>query len=437
MKNRFSLSQNSWQMCFLTLAVVMASATTTRLLAEIWTDNTGNFKIDAEFVALQGDKVVLKKPNGATVEVPLRRLNATGQELAKRLASKPATSTPAAPLTPRPSAPVTTSSSGSQASGSQAPDAYLRELMAASEAGDYQKMWNALPSAYQKDVHDIIHHFAENMDPMLWKQGSDLLKKAVKVLKDKRQFILAHPVVASKPEVGKALPPLSDALDAVVNSELSDLQKLKTFDFLKFASGDGKKIAEKMKIASEATKDLQKMVPPGVGGVPGAPNSAANPFSDFSGAKPSDVKIIVVKHEGDSAVLKFEIKGKPTPEGEKEWQRVEGKWLPKEMVAKWQEGITEAKQWIAGEMKQKVQQSKAQVGFILAPVNMTLDQLLAAQSQQQFDQVIMNLMAQFGAGGPGTPPGAPAPPGAPRAPGAPRFQTPPGAPAAPSAPPGS
>ena len=426
MKIRYSFSLSPWHMWLLVAALVFSPPATIRLLAENWTDNTGNFKLEAEFVALQGDKVVLKKPNGATVEVPLRRLNAAGQELAKRLAAKPATSTPTPPPTSRQIAPATNASSGSQA-----PDAYLRELIAASESGDYQKLWNALPAGYQKDVHDVIHHFAENMDPALWKQGADLLKKAARVLKDKRQFILGHPVVATKPEVGKALPPMSDALDALVNSELTDLQKLKTFDFLKFASGDGKKIAEKMKVASEAAKDLQKLVPPG------GPNAAGNPFADFSGAKASDVKIVVVKHEGDSAILKFEVKGKATPEGEKEWQRVDGKWLPKEVTDKWQNNIADAKQWISGEMKQKVQESKVQVGFFLAPINMTLDQLLAAQSQQQFDQVIMNLMQQFGAGpgGPGAPPGVPGPPGGPRAPGAPRFPAPPGAPGAPAAPP--
>jgi hypothetical protein len=43
--------------------------------AREWTDGTGQFKIEAEFVAVSGDKVRLKKPDGSLVEVPLERLS--------------------------------------------------------------------------------------------------------------------------------------------------------------------------------------------------------------------------------------------------------------------------------------------------------------------------------------------------------------------------
>ena len=43
-----------------------------RIFAETWSDNTGKFKVEAQFVAIQGDKVVLKKADGSTLQVPLR-----------------------------------------------------------------------------------------------------------------------------------------------------------------------------------------------------------------------------------------------------------------------------------------------------------------------------------------------------------------------------
>jgi hypothetical protein len=385
MNNRSLFDLRRGTMWFVALAAAIGLASIDRLGAETWTDNTGNFKIEAEFVAIKGDKVVLKKANGTTLEVPLRRLNPAGQELAKKLSAKPAS--PATTVVP---APATAPAS----SANQSPDAYVRALGAAADAGDYQKLWNAFPQSYQKDVHDVIHSFAENMDAPLWNQISGVLKKAVKLLKDKREFILGHPQVApQRAELAKSLPLVTDALDALINSELTDLEKLKTIDLPKFAAGNGKKIADKMKAASEAAEELQKFAPP----VPGGPDG--NPFAELGKMKLADVKITLVKHEGDSAVLKFEPPGKPESK-EVEFVRIDGKWLPKDMVDGWQAGIAKAKEWTSTEMKQQLEGVKANAGFFMAPINLTLDQLLAAQTQEQFNQVITNLEQQFGRGAP-------------------------------------
>jgi hypothetical protein len=281
----------------------------------------------------------------------------------------------------------------------QAPVKYLRELMVASEAGDYEKLWNALPADYQKDVGDVIHSFAENMDANLWNQCAEVLKKGVRVLKEKQPFILGHPqAAAAGDKLTKTLPPVTNVLDAVINSELTDLEKLKTFDVIQFAAGDGKVIAEKMKAAAEAGKELQKLAPLPPGPV------GANPFGDLAELKATDVKITLVKHQGDSATVRIEVKDKPAKEGE--WVRVSGKWLPKELVDEWPTQIAKAKSWTATELKPSLEKVKVQVAFFIAPINMTLDQLLAAQTQEQFNLVIDNLQQQFrGVAGAGRPPG--------------------------------
>ncbi len=50
-----------------------------------WTDATGQFQVDAEFVELQGNTVVLKKADGATVRIPLDKLSAEDQKIAREL----------------------------------------------------------------------------------------------------------------------------------------------------------------------------------------------------------------------------------------------------------------------------------------------------------------------------------------------------------------
>lgn len=363
---RSLMGWRSWMAIVLAIGLVIP----TLVYGETWTDSTGKFKIDAEFVSLSGQTVTLKKPDGKTLQVPLTRLDAAGQELAKRLASG---------TKPMP-----------QSGNSAEPDAYLRDLLKAAEAGDSQRLWGALPPSYQQDLHDVIHSFATNMDPQLWNQVTGVLKKASRVLNEKQSFILGLPqAAAAGPVLQKTLPPLAGLVESIVQSELTDLKQLKTIDLPKFAAGSGKKITEKAQAFQAVAEDLKALAP---GGLP-AGAGEGNPFAELSRIKPTDIQVTLVSRSGASAVLKIEVPGKPSRESE--WQLLDGKWLPKEMVDDWKPGIEKAKEWTAGEMKQKLQEVKGQVGFFIAPVNLTLDQLLAAQTQEQFNQVITNLQQQF------------------------------------------
>jgi hypothetical protein len=44
-------------------------------LARKWTDNTGQYSVDAELVEVKGDDVLLKKPDGSIIPVPINRLS--------------------------------------------------------------------------------------------------------------------------------------------------------------------------------------------------------------------------------------------------------------------------------------------------------------------------------------------------------------------------
>lgn len=51
-----------------------------------WQDATGQFSVEAEFVGMEGDKVQLKRTDGKFLTLPLDKLSATDQEVAKALA---------------------------------------------------------------------------------------------------------------------------------------------------------------------------------------------------------------------------------------------------------------------------------------------------------------------------------------------------------------
>jgi len=50
-----------------------------------WTDNTGKYRVQAEFLHLERDTVHLRKTDGKQIAVPLARLSANSQEQARRL----------------------------------------------------------------------------------------------------------------------------------------------------------------------------------------------------------------------------------------------------------------------------------------------------------------------------------------------------------------
>ena len=53
--------------------------------AETWTDNSGAHQIEADFAGVNGKNIVLKKPDGSTIEVPINRLSAASHARAKEL----------------------------------------------------------------------------------------------------------------------------------------------------------------------------------------------------------------------------------------------------------------------------------------------------------------------------------------------------------------
>lgn len=365
-----------------TLLTFVASAT-----AEVWKDSTGQFQVEAEFLGIRGTDLYLKKTNGVTIKVPLDRLSAESQQRARQLAM------PAAPAAP---------------GGADAPDEAARVLAASLQAGNLRAVWDAMPASYQRDVHDLIHTFAENMDADVWKAGSGLLQKAIRVLKEKKEFLLKQPALAQSPMGATAAAEnwdgLVDVLETLAASELADLQKLKTLDVSAFADGTGKKVADQLAALAKSA-DEKKM---SLTDFPGVPVDAM-PLAGLGTAKFSTVKI-----EGDTATLRVENEGKTE---DHEVVRVDGKWLPKEMVDQWEEKMQAAKDALTKDMPENLKKNKMQIILPMQMVQGVLDQLLAAKTQEEFDQVVQQIMQTFTpqppGGGAGVPPGAPGPAAAP------------------------
>ena len=58
--------------------------------ARKWSDATGKFSVEAELLAVENDKVVLKKTDGSSIKVPIARLSETDRRYLQSLPPQPA-----------------------------------------------------------------------------------------------------------------------------------------------------------------------------------------------------------------------------------------------------------------------------------------------------------------------------------------------------------
>jgi hypothetical protein len=280
---------------------------------------------------------------------------------------------------------------GGGAAAPSEPDAYVQDFVNSVAAGDTAKLWAALPPKYQADVKSVIQEAASNLDAEVYDKGFAIAGKLTQVLKTKKNFVVNSPMVGSmvpppiKDQVVANWDSIVSGLEAVVNSEIKTIDGLKQADPGKFLASTGNKLAD---IAKSAVPNAQQELD-----------------------KAKKTKVTLVKKEGDKATLKLETEGEPAKETA--FQNVEGKWLPAEMVAGWNDSMSEARGAMA-QLKLPADK-KAEVLTALKNADAALDKLLAAPDQGSFDVGLLGLMAAMGPGPGGPGPGGPGalPPGGP------------------------
>lgn len=234
-------------------------------------------------------------------------------------------------------------------------------------------LWDAMPASYQKDVDGLVKEFAGKMDAELYDKGFTVAKKVIKVLKDKKDFVLGHPMVGANPLVKKddLVKHYSDViglLDTLVTSDISSHAKLASFDVRKFLDNTGSAMMQQSaKLAGMAPMD---------------------PFAMLA-----KIKVEPGKAEGDKTYVKT-----TDPEGkveETEFVKVEGKWIPADMSKEWKGGIEEAKKAIGGITKEEIAKQKMQAMAMLAKAEGVIDTLAKADSQEAFNQAVAGIMGSM------------------------------------------
>ncbi|MDF1742939.1 MAG: hypothetical protein P1V19_04545 [Gimesia sp.] len=255
------------------------------------------------------------------------------------------------------------------------PDETMQALIDGVNNQQMEALWNFLPASYQTDVNGLVHEFAGKMDLEMYNGTFQTLQRVTKLLKDKKEYILKNQTMKGLPvppeKVTEFWEPTVGLLSAIAQSDLSSLEKLKSFDGGKFLSTSGNQIAKQVVSISE-------MLPKKEG---------ALSFSE----KMKQTKITVVSSEGDTATIKIEAPGEESKE--EAMVKVEDKWIPKNLADNWNSKMDDARKKLAELTPEKVTAQKEQTLAGIKKVNEVLASLETAKTEEEFNKTLNPIVA--------------------------------------------
>jgi hypothetical protein len=141
-------------------------------------------------------------------------------------------------------------------------------------------------------------------------------------------------------------------VEILLEGDIGDLEKMKSFDGRRFLAGTGARLFGQLRTL--------------------VPNLDAQ--FDFK-------KVTLLTSKGDAATVELK-----TDQGtmEKEFVRVEGKWIPKDMAEAWLDEIGNAKAKLSILAPDNLAELKPQILSVLSAADEVLDHLIAARNQEEF-----------------------------------------------------
>ena len=233
-----------------------------------------------------------------------------------------------------------------------------------------------LPTSYQTQLTEVKNEFATKMDVQLWNNGADLVSKLHGVLANKKDLLLASPMLESVPmkeDISANYDQLVAILGAVVESDLATLEGVASLDIGDFLRSTG---SELMAASSKISISETSKKPMGMNSMLKTPGKLLTTQAEL------------VSSEGDSAVVKITAQDEE-PE-EVTFVKVEGKWIPEDLAKEFPKMIAEMRKNI-GEIEIPPEaKAKAQMGMTM--VSGVLDQVSAAKTQEELQGALMGLM---------------------------------------------
>ena len=270
----------------------------------------------------------------------------------------------------------TADSVGKEPTIPDSPDGTVLAAVAALQENRAEFFWAALPESYQKDITELTTTFAEKMDPAVYDQAFAIVMRAVEVLDDRKDIILASETFkstgANVEEIRTGLSNTQFFTDTLKASEIATLAGLGSVNWEQFLSTTGNTFLKHAK-----TIEAEK---------------GKNPLEDLA-----SVKVETLDIADDRATLRISSDNHP-PE-DVEMVKVEGRWVPAEMADEWTTGIEEARQNLAELTPETMAAQKTQIMMFFGMANGLIDQIASLQTPEEFDAAIGPMLAPFMGGG--------------------------------------
>jgi hypothetical protein len=233
-------------------------------------------------------------------------------------------------------------------------------------------LWSALPESYRQDITDITHAFAEKMDPVIYDRAFALVIRALEVLDDRKDIILASETFKSSgadpEEFRQGLSNSQVFTETLKSSEIATLQGLASVDWQQFLATTGAQMIEHASANESA--------------------GAENPLDDLE-----SLEVETLEVNGDRAKLRIASKNHE-PE-EVEMVRVEGRWVPAEMADEWPQFVEDARQSLADITPENMAEQKTQIMMLLGMADGLIEQIASLQTPEEFDAAIGSMLAPF------------------------------------------
>lgn len=254
----------------------------------------------------------------------------------------------------------------------QTPDGAVYAVAKGLSSNHPEVVWQALPASYQSDVNGLVRDFADQMDPEVWDRSFGVFYKATRVLSEKKEFLLANPMLAQhlteKPEIEQNWDELVHLLSIISSSQITTINQLRQLNIEAFLADTIGAMMAQAEVISALSVD--------------------NPREELDKLQNLSVKLI--SNDGSIAFLEIGSEGEELRKVE--FMLVEGKWIPRDMAQEWPMAIEEARTRLAEVSTQELLQNKDAILSSLSMTEGALDSMLAAQDLNEFNMALQTLI---------------------------------------------
>jgi hypothetical protein len=270
----------------------------------------------------------------------------------------------------------TADSTGNKPTIPDSPDGTVLAVAEALQNNHAEVLWTVLPESYKSDITEITTTFAGKMDPALYDRAFAIVIRAVEVLDDRKDIILASETFkstgADADEIRTALSNTQVFTETLKASEIATLEGLGSVDWEQFLATTGNAMLKHAAaIETEGEEDL---------------------YSELA-----SLKVETVTLTDDRATLRISSDNQ-APEAA-EMAKVEGKWVPAELADEWAKGMDEARQGLAEMTPETMAEQKTQIMMFFGMADALIEQIATLHTPEEFDAAIGPMLAGF-MGGP-------------------------------------